>query len=84
MDHGLLIAVEVIEVLDRLPKRTRRRLLDQFYKIRSFPGNYSDYQEYDAVGRRVEICIVTGWAVHYWNDFADRQVKVLALRPADK
>jgi mRNA-degrading endonuclease RelE of RelBE toxin-antitoxin system len=54
MEYGLLIAVEVIEALDRLPKRTRRKLLDQFYKIRSFPGNYSDYQEHDAVGRRVE------------------------------
>ncbi|MCX6927867.1 MAG: hypothetical protein NT154_32365 [Verrucomicrobia bacterium] len=45
MDYGLLIAVEVIEALDRLPKRTRRKLLDQFYSIRSFLGNYSDYQE---------------------------------------
>ena len=60
MDYGLLIAVEVIETLDRLPKRARRKLLDQFYNIRSFPGNYSDCQEYDAVGRRVEICIVAG------------------------
>jgi len=31
MDYGLLIAVEVIEALDRLPKRARRKLLDQFY-----------------------------------------------------
>lgn len=84
MDYGLLIAVEVIEALDRLPKRTRRKLLDQFYKIRSFPGNYSDYQEYDTAGRHVGISIVAGWAVHYWNDFADRQVKILALKPADK
>ena len=84
MDYGLPIAIEVIEALDRLPKRTRRRLLDQFHRIRSFPGNYSDYQEYHAVGRRVEICIVAGCAVHYWNDFADSQVKILALKPADK
>ena len=39
MDYGLLIAVEVIEALDRLPQRARRKLLDQFYNIRSFPGN---------------------------------------------
>ena len=31
MDYGLLIAVEVIEALDRLPKRARPKLLDQFY-----------------------------------------------------
>ena len=72
------------EALDRLPKRKRRKQLDHFYSIRSFPGNCSDYQQYDAVGRRVEICVVAGWPVHYWNDFADRQIKILALKPADK
>jgi hypothetical protein len=83
MEYRLLIDLEVIEILDGLPKRTRRRLLEQFHKIRGFPGNYSDYQEYDAVGRRIEICIASGWAVHYWNDAADRHVKILALTPAD-
>jgi hypothetical protein len=83
MDYRLLIDLEVVETLDRIPKAVRRRLLQEFHSIRSFPGNYSDYQEYDAVGRRVEIRIVSGWAVHYWNDFADRQVKILAVRPAD-
>jgi hypothetical protein len=84
MEYRLLIDLEVIEFLDRLPKRTRLRLLDQFRKIRAFPGNYSDYQEYDAVGRRVQICVVSGWAIHYWHDFADRHMKILALKPADK
>ncbi len=27
---------------------------------------------------------VAGWAVHYWSDSADRQVKILALKPADE
>ena len=84
MEYRLLIDLEVIEVLDRLPKARRRSLLDKFGRIRRFPGNYSDYQEYDAAGRRVEICIVSGWAIHYWTDFADRHIKILALTPADK
>ena len=84
MEYRLLIDLEVIEVLDRLPKGIRRRLLEQFCRIRGFTGNYSDYQEYDAVGRRVEICVVCGWAIHYWNDAADRHIKILAITPADK
>jgi len=84
MEYRLLIDLVVIETLDDLPKRVRRRLLDQFGKIRSFPGNYSDYQEHDATGRQVQICIASGWAIHYWVDFADRHIKVLALKPADK
>jgi hypothetical protein len=84
MEYRLLVDLQVIEMLDDLPKRVRQRLLLQFHKIRSFPTNHSDYQEQDAVGRTIEICILAGWAIHYWIDFADRHVKVLALRPADQ
>jgi mRNA-degrading endonuclease RelE of RelBE toxin-antitoxin system len=84
MEYRLLIDIEVIEILDRLPKRVRYQLLNQLHRIRSFPSNYSDYNEQDAVGRRVEICIVSRWAIHYWIDSADRHVKVLALKAADK
>ena len=83
MEYRLFIDADVLEVVDGLPKRTRRRLLDQFHQIRSFPGKYSDYHETDAVGRRVEIRIFSGWAIHYWDDFADRHIKILAIRSAD-
>lgn len=84
MEYRLLIDVEAVEVLEGLPKRVRNHLLDQLYKIRDFPSNYSDYHEPDAIGRRVEICIVSRWAIHYWIDSADLHVKVLALKSADE
>jgi hypothetical protein len=84
MEYRLLIDLETIEFLDSLQKKQRNLLIKQFEKIRSFPSNYSDYRESDAIGRRVEICILSRWAIHYWIDDADRHVKVLALRPADK
>lgn len=83
MEYRLFIDADVLEILDGVPKRTRRRLLEQFHQIRSFPGKYSDCHETDAVGLRVEICITSGWAIHYWNDFADRHIKILAIKPAD-
>ena len=83
MEYRLLIDLEALEILDNLPARVRSRLLDQLHKIRDFPQNYSDYHEQDALGRRVEICVFSGWAVHYWIDSADCHVKVLSLRPAD-
>jgi len=83
MDCRLLVDLEAIEILDGLPKTARNRILDHLQRIRSFPENHSDYFEHDATGRRVEICILCGWAIHYWIDFADRHVKVLALKPAD-
>lgn len=84
MEHRLLIDIEALDILDRLPKKVRTRLLQHFVAIRSFPGNHSDYHESDAIGRRIEISVLGGWAIHYWIDGADRQVKVLALKPADK
>lgn len=63
MEYRLLIDLEAISVLDRLPKTARLRMLAHFTKIRSFPGNYSDYHETDDVGRRVEISVYAGWAI---------------------
>jgi hypothetical protein len=83
MEYRLLVDLEVIEVMDRMPKAQRQRFLALFDKLRAFPSNYSDYYEADAVGRRVEVCILSHWAIHYWIDGADRHVKILAIRSAD-
>jgi hypothetical protein len=84
MEYRLLVDLETIEVLHGLPKSKRDLLLRHLTKIRSFPSNHSDYHERDGVGRRIEISIVSGWAIHYWIDSADRHVKVLALERADR
>ena len=83
MLYRLLVDVEVITVLDELPKKSRTRLLDQFYRIRSSPSDLSDYHERDEAGRRVEISVFAGHAIHYWIDHADQHIKILALKPAD-
>jgi hypothetical protein len=57
MDYRLLIDLEVVEIIQRLPRRMRDDLLTQFHRIRDFPSRYADYHEQDAVGRRVEISI---------------------------
>jgi len=83
MDFRLLVDLDVVASLDSMPKKIRIRLIDHFSKLRQFPSNYSDYYERDSIGRRIEISIFAGHAIHYWIDSADRHVKILALRPAD-
>ena len=83
MAYRLLVDVEVIESLDALQKNSRTRLLDHFRKIRSSPDGASDYHERDGIGRRVEISVFAGHAIHYWIDHADKHIKILALKPAD-
>ena len=83
MAYRLLVDLEVLATLDAMPRKIRTRLLDHFHKLRTSPDLYSDYHEHDRIGRRVEISVAAGYAIHFWIDFADRHVKVIALMPAD-
>ncbi len=82
MEYRLLIDLDVIGMIQQMPKRNRDRLIAHFRRIREFPSRYADYHEHDARGRRVEISIHGRLAVHYWVDFADRHIKILALKHA--
>ncbi len=83
MPYRLLIDLEAVDVLQTLPVTRRRRLLDHFRKIERFPSAHSDYADTDAQGRRVDVSVTDGFAIYYWIDEADRQVKILLLIAAD-
>ena len=82
--YRLLVDLETIRDLDSLPKKTRNRILDHFSHLRETPDRLSDFHETDSIGRRIEISIFSGFAVHYWIDFSDRHIKILAVSPADR
>ncbi len=84
MKYRLLVDLEVVAVLDSIPKRTRSRVLAHLVRLRSMPDQYADYHEHDATGRRIEISVFAGYSIHYWIDFTDRHVKVLAVNSADR
>ena len=83
MEYRLLVDLEAVAVLDSASRKVRMRLLDHLVQLRSSPQSHSDYQEYDGSGRQLEISVFAGYALHYWIDFADRHVKILAIKPAD-
>jgi hypothetical protein len=39
--------------------------------------------ERDSAGRRVDVHIFGTYAIKFWDDFADRQVKILDVHLAD-
>ncbi len=84
MEYGLLVAFAAIEILDGLPQSTRRRLLGQIGRLRFAPEQFSDYNDHDHIGRRVEVNIFANHCIHYWIDSADRQVKVMRITSADR
>lgn len=84
MLYRLLIDLEVIGVLQALPASRRRNLLNHFREIQRYPAGRSDYIDNDAQGRRVDVSVADGFAIYYWIDEADQQVKILEVIAADK
>ena len=83
-EYRLFIEIRVFEQLRALRSAERSRLLDALESIRLRPEHCSDYSEPDSDGRRVCIHISGRFAVKYWEDAADRHVKILDLHPADR
>jgi len=84
MNYRLLIDYEVIEFLETLSRREQRLLRDRFVDIRDNPQQFSDYTEPDHTERRVDIHICGKYAIKFWQDHADRHVKILNLHLADQ
>jgi hypothetical protein len=83
MPYRLLIDLEVVAQLQALSAARRRHLLGHFRAIERYLSAHSDYADTDAQGRRVEVSVMDGFAIYYWIDEADRQVKILQLIAAD-
>ena len=80
----LLIDIEVLDFLRTLRSRDQQDLLKRFREIAAFPSNFSDFVEYDSSGRRVDVHVFRTFAIKFWDDFADRQVKILDVHFADR
>ena len=80
----LLIDYDVVLFVEGLPRSAQRSLRARMAEIRDHPLHRSDYVESDATGRRVDINICGAYALKFWVDHADRQVKILDIHPADR
>lgn len=83
MTYRLLIDLQALELLVRLPRARRRRLIEQLQVIQRHPSVKSDYVDTDDRGRPVNVSIFEGLALYYWIDEADRHVKTLEVIAAD-
>jgi len=79
----LLIDIDVLEFLKTCKRKEQQDLLKRFREIAAYPSIYSDFAEHDSTGRRVDVHIHIGFAIKFWDDFADRHVKILEIHSAD-
>jgi hypothetical protein len=83
-DSRLLIAIEVLDFLRTLRRREQQDFLRRCREIAAFPSNFSDFFEHDSTGRRLGVHVFGRFAIKFWDDSADRQVKILDLHFADR
>ena len=83
-DSRLLIAIEVLDFLRTLRRREQQDLLRRCREIAAFPSKFSDFVEYDSTGRRLGVHVFGRFAIKFWDDSADRHVKILDLHFADR
>ncbi len=84
MKSRLLIDLSVLEFVGALRKSDRDFLLARFAVIRDFPERYCDYRTQDETGRDIDGHVAGRFAIVFWNDFADRHVKIRGGTLADK
>ncbi len=83
MKPRLLIDSTVLAFVGGLKKRDRDFLMARFEQIRESPANHADYQGMDDRGRSLDVHIAGRFAISYWDDFADRHVKIMDVAWAD-
>lgn len=83
MKPRLLIDSTVLAFVGRLKKRERDFLTARFEEIRTSPGDHADYQVGDDRGRSLDVHIAGRFAITYWDDFADRHLKIMDVDWAD-
>ena len=84
MPYRLLICIEVIEFIERLPGKTRDALRRAIHAIGRDPLGRSDALDHDAIGRRIQIAVVGDYALMYWVDEADQHIKILDIHASDR
>ena len=80
----LLLDYDVVVFIEGLPRPARHAIRTRLIEIRDYPANRTDYTEQDATGRKVAINICGAFAIKFWVDHADRQIKILDVHPADR
>lgn len=83
MNRRLLLDVEVVEFLERLDHRKRVAIWKRLREIARTPDRFADYLERDVRGRDLAVHVFQGHAILYWDDLADRHLKVLEITGAD-
>ena len=78
-----LLVASALEFVEKLPTWVQMQIRIRFQEMELHPELHSEYVEYDEKGRLLDACVCEGYAIIFWQDVPDRQVKVLRVEPSD-
>lgn len=81
--YRVFIAADVVAMLRALRGREKHFITRLFEQLADNPFRTGDYTEPDDVGRPIEVLIVGRYAVCYWANHADKEVKIVDLKKAE-
>ena len=82
--YSLYLRREVLDAIGAYRRPDRDRILRFLDSLEADPFQIGDFEIRDADLRPYQVRIVGSLAVVYWADHAVREVKVVALRNADR
>lgn len=84
MKRRLLLDSEVVAFLEKLPIAPRKGIWHRLHEIADAPDRFEDFQERDATGRELAVHLFGRYAIMFWDDLADRHLKILEISSADE
>jgi hypothetical protein len=84
LKYRLLVEWRVLKFLETLKRRDREFLLSLFESMLQAPSRYAEFQEREESGRMLDGYIAGRFAILFWDDFADRHLKIMNLGRSDK
>ncbi len=80
--YSVSLRIEAVEASRMLARRDREKIYRFAHSLANNPFQSGDNTGYDSQGRLRKIKIVAGLSVIYHVDDADREVRILDIRPA--
>lgn len=84
MKRRLLLAWQVIEFIETLPRAERQRIRCRLLEITAAPSQFSDFTEEDSAGRPHDVHLFGRYTIRYWDDFVDRDLKIVDIAQTDR
>jgi len=80
--YRVFIAADVVAMLRTIRSGEKHLIARLFEQLADNPFRTGDFVERDEVGRPIQVVLIGRFAVYYWANHADREVKILDLRKA--